>query len=205
VEPSQQAMQRCSEAYSKILAALSSIEWKEAPTVTPIAPIEGAAPNFFPGQRGFSGETFPVGGIMLVGNNFDCLKGWETYRTVAEHESNSRTWSRLRKYIVAESGLGLERFWFTNYCFGVKDNRSKKESSKGDPCYGFYARERRALDFPRASESCVNAMRPVIGCHIATHQRFTLETAPTPGGIFAAGPTASQDDGEPHVHLGVHW
>lgn len=141
------------DAYAAIVALLDSVPWPLAPNVTVIRPQNRTSLDFFPGQRGYAGEYFPVGGVMVVGNNFATLKGWADYCSSPDCGSAIPTWRNMR-VIVEASALPIERFWFTNYCLGVIDR--DRES------YDFPAPLVKALQFQRVFEGCVAAMRPSV-------------------------------------------
>jgi len=63
-----------STPYGSILTAFESIPWDMAPEVTPIRPLARKSIEFFPGHVGHMGHEFPVGGVMLVANNFSSVK-----------------------------------------------------------------------------------------------------------------------------------
>lgn len=141
--------------YAGVLEALNSIPWHRAPLVTAIAPRDFKQWNFFPGRSGFIGNEFPMYGVMVVANNYDCLDGWE--KEVDELDL-SPTMRRLRDITIPFSQVPPEQFWFTNYCHGVMDNRD--ERGRPDPCYSFPAKVCEDLEFRRVFEECVLAMRP---------------------------------------------
>jgi hypothetical protein len=157
--------------YDGALAAISTIPWHLAKSVTPIAPRNFQSLNFFPGRRGFIGPEFPIHGVMMVANNYDCLGGWITE---TDEEDESPTWRRMKNIIVPESEIPLREFWFTNYCHGVMDSRDK--NGKPDPCYSFPANICSVLDFRRVFEDCVVAMEPkvivALGCDADHYLRF---------------------------------
>ena len=143
--------------YASILSALDSIPWSRAPEVLPTRPMNRKSLDFFPGHHGYEGAEFPVGGIMIVGNNFSSAKGWHDYCESDDVDSSTRTWRRLRPMVEA-SGMPLERFWFTNYCHGALNrplNRPKES-------YNFPASLIKALEFARIFEHSVETMRPVL-------------------------------------------
>ncbi len=160
--------------YAGALAALRSVPWHLASAVTPIFPMGHEALEFFPGQRGYSGEQFPSGGVMIVANNFDCLGGWSTYRDDLNYAPKSPTWKRMRNILVPASGIPLATFWFTNYCHGVMDSRD--DDGNPDPCYSFPPQICKALEFRRVFEDCVFAMKPkvivALGGDAAGHLKF---------------------------------
>lgn len=138
-------------AYETIIATLDSLPWGAVPELTPIHPLDRKSIDFFPGQVGHTGPDFPVGGVMVVANNFSSLKGWREYSEGPDEESLTATWRKLRVMIHA-SGVPWDDFWFTNYCFGVMDR--KRES------YDFPRRIIKALKFETMFEQCVAVMRP---------------------------------------------
>jgi hypothetical protein len=138
-------------AYDRILAALDSVPWSAAPEITPIRPLARKSIDFFPGQCGFTGADFPTGGIMMVGNNFSTVKGWNEYREWPDIESTTATWRKLR-LIVEASELPIDKFWFTNYCLGAMINASES--------YDFPRRIIKALQLDRAFCECVAVMKP---------------------------------------------
>jgi hypothetical protein len=136
--------------YKAILRSLDSVPWSKVPEVTPIRPIRRDNIDFFPGHVGHVGPIFPVGGIMVVGNNFSTLAGWRSYEDGPDRESDTKTWQRLRLMIEA-SGEQIEDWWFTNYCLGVMDGPSES--------YDFPRRVTKVLEFERVFAECVAAMR----------------------------------------------
>jgi hypothetical protein len=110
--------------YEAILASLESLPWRSVPEVTPIRPLARKNIDFFPGQVGHTGPAFPVGGVMVVGNNFSSVKGSNDYAIGADERSTTATWRKLRVMIEA-SGVPWDHLWFTNYCLGAME-RSKE-------------------------------------------------------------------------------
>jgi hypothetical protein len=137
--------------YEAILASLESLPWRSVPEVTPIRPLARKNIDFFPGQAGHTGPSFPVGGVMMVGNNFSSVKGWNDYATGADEQSTTATWRKLRVMIEA-SGVPWDDFWFTNYCLGAME-RSRES-------YDFPHRVVKALKFETMFERSVAEMRP---------------------------------------------
>ena len=138
-------------AYDEVLATLASVPWSLAPEVTPIWPVGRSNIEFFLGTA--SSMDFPVGGVMVVGNNFSSLDGWRTYAEGPDLESSTRTWRNLR-LMIASSGVPTEKFWFTNYCYGVMD--------RGAESYDFPARVIERLQFDRVFAETVRAMKPMV-------------------------------------------
>jgi hypothetical protein len=150
--------------YDEILALLKDVPWKAAPEVYPIAPVGHKRLGFFPGQRGFCGETFPVGGMMFVANNFSNLAFWEEYKADLDYCEESQTWQNLNSFILpAARDVTPEECWFTNYNLGVM-NKPKQQ-------YTFRSTIQEALGFAAFFEATVAKMEPraivVIGEHAA--------------------------------------
>lgn len=142
-----------SKAYDDILAALRSVKWELfKDKVTPIEPDCHTKVNFFPGQRGYTPPAFPVGGVMMVANNFSNLDGWCDYCRDLDFHDTSPTWTRLRNLILPNTGILDNEFWFTNYNLGVMD--------VPDQQYEFKRPIREGLGFELVFEKCVVAMRP---------------------------------------------
>lgn len=137
------------ENYRRILDVLRSVP--SHPDVTPIEPLEREGLSFFPGHRGFLGSAFPVGGVMLVANNFDNFAGWEAYRQDPTAVDDSRTSKKLRKILDA-AGVAVEDCWLTNYALGVMDAETSQ--------YEFPRKVREHLQLARVFSECVDIMRP---------------------------------------------
>jgi len=95
------------------------------PGVLPIPErIPGTA--FFPGGAGLWGTVpgaalppMPMGGVMLVGNNFDSEASYQlSLRNGMEHV-NGGTWRPLRR-LLSQAGIPVERCFFTNAYMGLK-------------------------------------------------------------------------------------
>jgi len=147
--------------YERILAVLDDVPWAAVPHVERIYPRDRQNIDFFPGQRGFAGPTFPVGGIMMVGNNF-CSRSGEgglpSWLEAPDVPSAIKTWRRLRDFTIPSSGLSIERFWFTNYCHGAMDVRDKK--GKIRESYRFRSTFVKTLCFDKVFERHVELMQP---------------------------------------------
>ena len=74
-------------------------------------------PSFFPGGRGYKGQSFPQSPIMFVGHNFDTSCGF--YRSVERGAEDVKmpTWAKMKKYFLA--GLDEEECFFTNFFLGA--------------------------------------------------------------------------------------
>jgi hypothetical protein len=141
------------DAYRAIVAQLDGLPWHLAPSVTAIRPQNRKSLNFFPGQRGYAGQRFPIGGVMVVANNFTSLNGWAEYRASPDRESVTPTWRKMR-VMLEGSGLPIDRFWFTNYCLGIMDRDVES--------YEFPAVVVKTLRFRQFFEASAEAMRPSV-------------------------------------------
>lgn len=138
------------ENYRRVLDVLRSVP--SHPYVTPIEPNGHTALSFFPGQRGFVGPSFPIGGIMLVGNNFDNLKHWLEYRDNPLAVDTTKTFKRLTQDILPAAQVELENCWLTNYALGVMDKPTSQ--------YEFPAKVQAALQLKKKFAQFVDIMRP---------------------------------------------
>lgn len=159
-----------SAAYAEILEAYEALPWGDAAHhhVTKIAPQGHPGISFFPGQRGFVGPAFPVGGVMIVANNYDNLAGWNAYRPNLAAEDTSRTMVTFLNHVLPHTGRSLEHFWFTNYCLGVMDRPTSQ--------YKFAHQAAKALKFDHFFERCVQAMRPQLIVSLGAYAAEWLRT-----------------------------
>jgi uracil-DNA glycosylase len=86
--------------------------------------IQGTA--FFPGGSGLwatrAGQPLPpmpIGGVMVLGHNFDSEKGFADSRARGIEHINGPTWGTLRKLFNC-AGIPMERCFFTNAFVGLK-------------------------------------------------------------------------------------
>ena len=108
-------------------------------------PISGL--GFFPGGDGLwkdPGSTLrppmPVGGLMVLGNNFQCAKQWEAIRKAGtESRDRDPTWRNLL-VLLKEAGIDESQCFFTNSFMGViqGDNPMRTVAGMRDP--GFLTR-----------------------------------------------------------------
>lgn len=95
-----------------------------AGVVAPWGRISGA--SFFPGGWGLWGTAadhplpkMPIGGVMVLGHNFDCEDGF-AYSLAHEGENlKGPTWRTLRR-VLTQAGIALEACFFTNAYMGLK-------------------------------------------------------------------------------------
>ena len=92
--------------------------------VVPVpSPIPGLA--FFPGGYGLWGSVagmplppFPLGGVMVLGHNFDSEEGYRKSLDEGSESTRCPTWRNLLK-LLSEIGIPLERCFFTNLYMGL--------------------------------------------------------------------------------------
>ncbi len=92
--------------------------------VRPWGRIGGIA--FFPGGSGLWGTVphqslppMPIGGIMVLGHNFDCETGFAKSLRRDSENLNGPTWRTIRR-VLLQAGVALEQCFFTNAYMGLK-------------------------------------------------------------------------------------
>jgi len=110
----------------RLFAKMESVAPYPAGVVEVPDRIRGTA--FFPGgaglwQTGMQLPPMPVGGLMVLGHNFDSLAGFK--RSLAHAGENLRgpTWRNLLQ-LLDEVGISPERCFFTNVYMGLIDGPS---------------------------------------------------------------------------------
>jgi hypothetical protein len=94
-------------------------------------------PAFFPGGRGLVDNdgsldnSLPVGGIMVLGNNYGTVADHRTYTAARGEVEGSPTWIGLRK-LLNGNGIPLDRCFFTNAHIGLLDRLSGMGPHPGD-------------------------------------------------------------------------
>lgn len=108
--------------HMKVLrAALPLVE----PYPDGVLPITERIPGtaFFPGGDGLWKEEgaieFPVGGVMVLGHNFDSEKGYHRSLAVRKENLKGPTWGRL-DYLLGSAGIDMKACFFTNFFMGLK-------------------------------------------------------------------------------------
>ena len=118
-------------------------------------PIPGLA--FFPGGHGLWGcvegqplPPFPVGGVMILGHNFDSEGAYRKSLEVGRESTKNPTWRNLLK-VLAEAGIAPECCFFTNLYMGLigGSNATGKFPGASDPpfvehCKRFLVRQLQA-------------------------------------------------------------
>src|SRR3954451_23113481 len=86
--------------------------------------ISGTA--FFPGGSGLwathAGQPLPpmpIGGVLVLGHNFDSEAGFADSLARGIERINGPTWGTLRK-LFERAGIPMERCFFTNVFMGLK-------------------------------------------------------------------------------------
>lgn len=81
---------------------------------------------FFPGGTGLWGTVpdqplppMPVGGVMVLGHNFDCETGFAASLRRGGENLNGPTWRTIRA-VLRQAGIALEQCFFTNAYMGLK-------------------------------------------------------------------------------------
>lgn len=113
---------------NELRAALSQVEPYPNGMMLPPGFIEGVA--FFPGGAGLlaacAGHAFPEikpGGIMVVGNDFDSLAGFERSLRKGTERLTGPTWKNLLD-LLTNAGIQPAEVFFTNAYMGVRLGRS---------------------------------------------------------------------------------
>jgi hypothetical protein len=82
-----------------------------------------AGRSFFPVGRGhLVGTPFPVGGIMVLGQDFGNERNVAAACDAGEETDDIPTWREIGK-LFPSAGIPLEACWFTNYVMGVRPGR----------------------------------------------------------------------------------
>jgi hypothetical protein len=94
-------------------------------------PIHGTA--FFPGGHGLwrglephgpLPERFPENAVMVVGHNFDSVRGYRLSLERGIELVKNPTWAKLREYL-AFADQSLEQCFFTNALMGLQPEKSR--------------------------------------------------------------------------------
>lgn len=111
-----------SHILDSLRAALPLVE----PYPEGVLPIPEFIPGtaFFPGGDGVWKEEgpvpFPVDGVMVVGHNFDSVKGYKDSHKKGKENLNGSTWGRTR-LLLSRSGIDPKGCFFTNFYMGLID------------------------------------------------------------------------------------
>ncbi len=97
-----------------------------------VIPVPETIPGlaFFPGGTGLwqdgigaNHNDIPVGGVMVLGHNFDSHAGYKRSLLKKEENRNGATWRPLIKLLV-DAGVELDRCFFTNFFMGLIEEGS---------------------------------------------------------------------------------
>ena len=102
--------------FDDLIARLHTLVYPES--VVPIFPKILDRVAFFPGGRGYA-DAFPVGGVMLLGHNFDTEEKYLAAVRRGRESDGNRTWVNFRNFLQPASGIGDERIFFTNFYAGA--------------------------------------------------------------------------------------
>lgn len=108
----------------RLFALLDQVSPYPAGVIPLWARIGGTA--FFPGGSGLWGAVahqplppMPIGGVMVLGHNFDCETGFAYSLAHAGENLNGPTWRTLRG-VLERAGIAMEACFFTNAYIGLK-------------------------------------------------------------------------------------
>jgi hypothetical protein len=77
-------------------------------------------PSFFPGGRGYKGQSFPESSVMFIGHNFDTDIGFRSsVERGAEDHLKMKTWVNLRGSFLPGANVVEEECFFTNFYLGA--------------------------------------------------------------------------------------
>ena len=79
---------------------------------------------FFPVGRGYAPDVaFPLGGVMLLGQDFGNEQNLDDVVAAGEETDDVPTWREIGK-ALCEEAIPTEACWFTNYVMGVRRGRA---------------------------------------------------------------------------------
>lgn len=84
--------------------------------------------SFFPGgdglwKHGHVNEDLKIGGVMIVGHNFDNISGFKKSLSMGTEPITCPTWRNIRK-LLSDSEINIEDCFFTNVYVGLMDSES---------------------------------------------------------------------------------
>ncbi len=128
-------------------------------------PIKGTA--FFPGGDGLWKEDgpieFPIGGIMILGHDFDSNDGYQRSLEARTENMKGATWSSLSK-VLHEARIEPASCFFTNFYMGLREVAKATGPFPGRMDEGFVDRCREFLLYQ------IDLSRPrailVLGIHV---------------------------------------
>jgi hypothetical protein len=123
------------------------------PSVKPIPNRRIAGAAFFPGGSGLYLEDrvpatvdFPVGGVMILGHNFDSETGFSDSEERGREKLTTGAWGRLIQ-MLNEAAIPIDRCFFTNAFMGLcegSDNEKyagRKDQGFRRACRGFLSHQ----------------------------------------------------------------
>ena len=109
--------------------------------------------SFFPGGIGLWRESltevpqFPVGGVMVLGQDFDSVAGYEKSRRRGAESPNYPTWRNLL-LLLDKAQIAQERCFFTNIYMGLREGTintgpfpGSKDPEFRERCRDFFIRQ----------------------------------------------------------------
>lgn len=110
-----------------------------APYPAGMLPVPGRIPgvSFFPGGAGLWGAAagrpwppMPVGGVLIVGQDFDCESGARWSLANSAEDLSGPTWRNLLR-TLGDAGIAPEECFFTNALMGVREGDAPTGPSPG--------------------------------------------------------------------------
>lgn len=116
------------KSVDKFFKKLQSIQFDSYPKgVVPVCDrISGT--SFFPGGDGLwkhenKIQDLKLGGIMIIGNNFDNVAGFKKSLSLGSEPINCPTWKNIRK-LLQDAEIDLTDCFFTNVYVGLMESNS---------------------------------------------------------------------------------
>ena len=106
-----------SDQLDKLRAMLKTLP--ESPGVLRLDCEIPGYPSFFPGGRGYKGQSFPKSPVMFLGHNFDTCCGFYCSVKRGAEDAKMRTWANIRGSFLPKAGLCEEECFFTNFYLGA--------------------------------------------------------------------------------------
>jgi uracil-DNA glycosylase len=82
---------------------------------------------------------FPEGGVMVLGHNFDSVRGYERSLKAGQERLNGSTWRNVLR-LMRDAGVREDGCYFTNVFVGLKEDKSSLGEFPGAADQGFVNR-----------------------------------------------------------------